>query len=498
MSISLPITVDKSHLITIGEKLYQEGVELIRELVCNAYDADAMNVWVEIEPYQIKVRDDGSGMDLSGLKQYLTIGSEEKINNSTSPKFGRQRIGQFGIGKFSVFSAAEVFKVTTQKDGFAGQLVFDRLLWRELENWNVPVHERDFDPMLGNGTTVTLERIKKTFSTQQVEKAIRERTPLKARHFQVFLNGKKVEPYHIPGKNFPVHEETEFGIISGTIIIPHFSQKIAEPGIEITVKGVMIRRETFGLEHSHPTLANRITGSIAADFLPVTSDRGRFIIDSDPYFQFQEAMSHVIRGVIRNIKEEQQIKADKKADKVLREAMRSMRKALRRNDKLAPFTGSSPVKDSLPSDTLLGMSSERGQDSNVSPSTPDELFNRHREHQGLQPAPQSSAQKEPKVRQVRVKMSEGRILNARKIQVGSLDIACSFVDLGEDSPEHINENGVIIINSSHKMYRRVQKKEELLTEYILRLIAQELSRQHSPYDSAKAFELMNELLRDAV
>jgi len=36
--LTLPITVDKSHLIAIGEQLYIRSVELIRELVNNAYD----------------------------------------------------------------------------------------------------------------------------------------------------------------------------------------------------------------------------------------------------------------------------------------------------------------------------------------------------------------------------------------------------------------------------------------------------------------------------
>lgn len=45
---TLPITVDKSHLITIGEKLYSQSIELIRELVNNAYDADAAVVEVNI------------------------------------------------------------------------------------------------------------------------------------------------------------------------------------------------------------------------------------------------------------------------------------------------------------------------------------------------------------------------------------------------------------------------------------------------------------------
>lgn len=44
----LTLTVDKSHIITIGERLYEQSIELIRELVNNAYDADATRVDVTI------------------------------------------------------------------------------------------------------------------------------------------------------------------------------------------------------------------------------------------------------------------------------------------------------------------------------------------------------------------------------------------------------------------------------------------------------------------
>ena len=43
------VTVDKSHLVTIGERLYAESVELLRELVNNAYDADATEVRISID-----------------------------------------------------------------------------------------------------------------------------------------------------------------------------------------------------------------------------------------------------------------------------------------------------------------------------------------------------------------------------------------------------------------------------------------------------------------
>src|SRR3989304_2932883 len=95
----LPVTVDKSHLVTIGERLYSESIELIRELVNNAYDADATQVKVTIGETSVSVEDNGTGMDLDGLRQYFIIGSQEKLLKPKSPIFRRDRIGPFGICK---------------------------------------------------------------------------------------------------------------------------------------------------------------------------------------------------------------------------------------------------------------------------------------------------------------------------------------------------------------------------------------------------------------
>ena len=95
------VTIDKSHLVTIGEKLYTEKMSFLRELVNNAYDADATEVRVDIAPDAISIVDNGSGMDENGLGQYFTIGSSFKKGHDRSPVFGRQRIGEFGIVKFA-------------------------------------------------------------------------------------------------------------------------------------------------------------------------------------------------------------------------------------------------------------------------------------------------------------------------------------------------------------------------------------------------------------
>ena len=125
------LTVDKSHLITIGERLYTESLDLIRELVNNAYDADASLVEITLNPETITIKDNGTGMDFSGLQQYFTIGSQEKLIKQKSKIFKRDQIGQFGIGKFASLSACGIFIVETQKGDFSAEVVFDKKQWGE-------------------------------------------------------------------------------------------------------------------------------------------------------------------------------------------------------------------------------------------------------------------------------------------------------------------------------------------------------------------------------
>ena len=69
MTEYIPVTIDKSHIITIGERLYTESIEFVRELVNNTYDADATVVEIVLAEDMIEIRDNGSGMDREGLKQ---------------------------------------------------------------------------------------------------------------------------------------------------------------------------------------------------------------------------------------------------------------------------------------------------------------------------------------------------------------------------------------------------------------------------------------------
>ena len=75
---TLPVTVDRSHLIVIGEKLYARSLELVRELVNNAYDADATEVFVQVGDDEVVVQDDGLGVDRGGLLRYFQVGVPDR------------------------------------------------------------------------------------------------------------------------------------------------------------------------------------------------------------------------------------------------------------------------------------------------------------------------------------------------------------------------------------------------------------------------------------
>jgi len=231
----LPVTVDKSHLITIGERLYSESIELIRELVNNAYDADAAEVDIKMTNEFIEVKDNGTGMDREGLKQYFNIGSLEKIVKAKSPIFHRDLIGQFGIGKFASLSACECFEVYTQKGDFAAKVIFDKREWeKEGDQWNLPLQILPPDKERGDGTTVTLLRLTREFEPEEVIRKIVEGTPLKAQNFVVRLNGMRITPRSLSGHRIPFLEGTEFGPVHGEIIIlPSSTASPVELGIEV-------------------------------------------------------------------------------------------------------------------------------------------------------------------------------------------------------------------------------------------------------------------------
>lgn len=493
----IPITLDKSHLITIGERLYSQSIELIRELVNNAYDADATCVDILLTKESIVIQDNGSGMDLDGLKQYFNIGSVEKLQQPLSPRFRRPRIGQFGIGKFASLSACRRFEVITQKSSFAARVVFDKKDWATSgDTWEVPLEILERDPGRGDGTTLRLLELTKNFGESDVEQRLIEGVPLRAPHFEVHLNGRRIPPRAHTGIRIPVLDGTSFGLVTGEIVlVPASSASLKEVGIEVKVRGATICRELFGMESWGKAVA-RIRGEIHADFLPVTSDRSGFVRDSDAYQSFAEVMGRVMGEVRRQLHSLLGEKENRRAGKALNEALRRIHRALMANPELAPL-GALPQGEEDP----------RGGDAaqlarHVAPKTtevrevPDSASQSPPLDSDATAAPPSEAEApKPKRRPAAQRLTTNAVL--RKMKFGSLGISCCLDHFGEDAEEVFSEGTVIYINRDHPLYRREMKNPKTYVLHVARLLTQEIALMKDPADPRQAFTRQSRLLKDA-
>jgi len=476
----IPVTIDKSHIITIGERLYAESIEFVRELVNNAYDADATLVDIVVLEDRIEIIDNGNGMDIEGLKQYFNIGSQEKLYSQKSPVYNRDRIGQFGIGKFASLSACRQFEVITKKDDFVGRVIFDKEQWQKAGDiWQLPFERLDAAFRKQNGTTVVLVGLDRIFPPKAIEEKIIEGTPIKAPHFKVRINNHTVTPRSLSGHRIPFLDGTSFGPVSGEIIIlSETASAVSDLGIEVKVKQVTVKRELFGMETWGKAMA-RVRGEVNADFLPITSDRTGFIKDSSEYGAFLTVMDKVIHDVKISLQKLVMNKEGKKVSRALKEALQRIYKALAANPDLSPF-GALPIGSEIKGiGNAAEVAKQRGEEQAVEVKEEEKTRK------------EKPRKKKPKVK----RLTPNAII--KKIKFGESGVSCVVDSFGEDGPEVFSEETTIYINRDHPLYKLESNKIDTHTLNLARLITQEIALMKDPRNPRQAFERQSKLLKDA-
>jgi hypothetical protein len=480
----ITVTIDKSHIITIGERLYAESIEFVRELVNNSYDADATLVEIAVTEDSIEIRDNGTGMDIEGLRQYFNIGSQQKLYSPKSPIYHRDRIGQFGIGKFASLSACRRFEVVTRKDDFSARVTFDKKKWEQTGDvWQIPFEMLPQDFRKYNGTTVLLTGLDRKFEPADIEAKIIEGTPIKAPDFRVRINNHTVTPRSLSGHRLPFLEGTSFGPVTGEIIIlSETASAASDLGIEVKVKQVTVRRELFGMETWGKAMA-RVRGEVNADFLPITSDRTGFIRDSGEYQEFLGVINRVMESVKAALQKLTMKKEGKKVSRALKEALQRIYKALAVNPDLSPF-GALPLGNEakgIGDAADIARSRESSAEGEVKPPA-DSI---------LSPSEKKKKKIKPKVK----RLTPNAII--RKIKFGQAGVSCVVDSFGEDGSEVFSEETTIYINRDHPLYKRESAKVDTHVLNLARLITQEISMMKDPRNPRQAFERQSKLLRDA-
>ncbi|WP_426143814.1 ATP-binding protein [Pseudomonas sp. DWP3-1-2] len=128
------LETDEKVLARVTDGIYRLPGSAIRELISNAYDADAVNVIIDtdVPRFQtITIRDDGNGMSIETMVNLLNhVGASAKRSvkggslkvtddkdSSLSINKKRKLIGKIGIGLFSVAQLTRDFDIITKQKG---------------------------------------------------------------------------------------------------------------------------------------------------------------------------------------------------------------------------------------------------------------------------------------------------------------------------------------------------------------------------------------------
>jgi Histidine kinase-, DNA gyrase B-, and HSP90-like ATPase len=128
--VQTTLKTDERVIARVTDGIYRQPGSAIRELISNAFDADATRVVIKTDAprfERISVEDDGDGMAPETLAHLLLhIGGSAKRNEAgpglgiTSPtdpmrsRNGRRLIGKIGIGLFSVSQLTHTFQIITK------------------------------------------------------------------------------------------------------------------------------------------------------------------------------------------------------------------------------------------------------------------------------------------------------------------------------------------------------------------------------------------------
>ncbi len=160
------LTTNERVLARITDGIYRQPASALRELISNAYDADAQQVIILTDAPRfssIIVRDDGIGLspatlahmikNIGGSAKRTKEGKELEITSENLDKSpgGRQLIGKLGIGLFAVAQFTRHFLIITKQKGDKFRTVADITLGPVNNEQRLLTYDRNSEPEIETG-----------------------------------------------------------------------------------------------------------------------------------------------------------------------------------------------------------------------------------------------------------------------------------------------------------------------------------------------------------
>lgn len=258
------LNVDPRILELLGPNLYTNIYYVLAELIANAYDADAKNVYITANPDDIRVEDDGHGMsyDKGDITNYLNVAGVSRTNEdeSFSKSGSRRKMGRKGVGKLAALSVSENVDILTIADGEKSGFI----LSRHPEDGNklaaIPDTDINFDYVHDHGSAIVMRnpqyRLHKTLSA--VKRNLLKIFPLVDTGFRIhIIRGAESEVIEDFDKNVMVELGTlitlgeEFSTLAA--LVPDiYPQKRSELVVAKDEKSIpLVMKDNQGAEHEY-------------------------------------------------------------------------------------------------------------------------------------------------------------------------------------------------------------------------------------------------------
>lgn len=156
------LNVDPRILELLGPNLYTNIYYVLAELIANAYDADAKNVYIISNKDDIRVEDDGHGMsyEAGDIGKYLNVAGVSRTTEEQSlTKSGaRRKMGRKGVGKLAALSVSENVDVLTVANGEKSGFVLSRRPESGNELKAIPEESIAFERIKDHGSAIIMRQ----------------------------------------------------------------------------------------------------------------------------------------------------------------------------------------------------------------------------------------------------------------------------------------------------------------------------------------------------
>lgn len=302
--MAVHFSVDTKLTRLLGET-YRSSEAALKELVDNAWDADARNVVIKLpDPLSsesIIVQDDGTGMTAAELRgEYLNIASDKRSRiGKETPSLKRKVKGRKGIGKFAGLMVAEMMRIDSVARGKKCTLVIDKKALidngNDLEAVDLSFEEQTAGPNVV-GTTITLSMLndKLNFPTPDRFREVLIHEYGREDSFKVIVNGVPLSVQDVPGTAARSNATLPAaGDVDLRFTVAEGKKVPRSPGIILKVNGKAVGKpQLFGLDEDEeipPKLTRRVYGEVEIGGMEdyVTADWGGVIENSKPYQEAQ-------------------------------------------------------------------------------------------------------------------------------------------------------------------------------------------------------------------